>query len=730
MGLSKPRYTYKEILTNETPTVEEWNETLEDISEDLKTLYQERIRIGDLSRLTFNYNQTLVNELTERAARTASKVIDLRILSGQLQEHAIVGGDDFNDGSRIDPGFAREYPRAEIVPGQGIMTLQRVESTKTITEDDDVTVNPLTPGVTRSEKAELRPNVKRFYEGHFYDYIGRSRPEGGIWNLEEKLIDPEQDSEGYSITRISSQFSTATNEDNSKAFDAGVEDGSITTAFYNTDGTAASTADSSGFTDLRNENDTDLRPGEPISVDDIRVVDLGATPEELSASRARMVDNSADSFWECEYVIPRDQPQSGTPTTGFGSVVLPNRDPHDLDENGNPLVSLSAVDKMDLDVEVIVRFAQGPQKVNFITLNPYEFEQAAWLEVYDVATAPSQDSPFETIPGFGQGLFQNTLTDEANEELDEGTFKTTLAPTRYSYRGQGVWTFPVREVEQIRFKIRQKAPIFSDYQVMNIQLRRTLTRTRNDLTLVRDDTRVVKLSYLQTIQAQDDRQFQQEVSGVTGGGSSSGTNVQHKSRPLWQKILDPLSIFSSDKTVTTSISHSDSGWQVIRTWFETKRNMARYSIGIRDIGAFGYRYAESSEVVSVPFSSPKEVMKVQLRVDQIIPDELPIDRQWIQYFVSVDEGNEWLAINPLDHPTAFADDGSIVPYTYSFNLDTAGPQADGVTSMLTENPVRSIRFRAVFRTDPSIQDGDRVTPVLKSYRVLMYPRGGLTDAGF
>lgn len=691
-NLAQRRFHYRERLKTEVPTVETWNESLEDIQEDVSTLYEERVRVGELAKLTFNYNQVLVQELTERAARTASRVIDLRILSGQLQQHAIVGGDDFNDETRIDGGFAKENPAAEIVPGQGIVTLKRVESIQAIKDTDEVTINPITPGVNRQELAtDTRPNINRFYEGHFYDYIGRARPEGNVWNLEEVL--QTTSAEGDSNTIIAPYFDFTVFKDQ-RPIGPGVG------------------------------KEEALAVGQVLRPQDIRVIDRGATKEELRISRARMVDGNPDTFWECEYVVSRMVDLSDVPINSRDSVLKT------LERNNNDFITLEEADVLDLDIEIIIRFTLGPQPVNFLTLNPYDFDYPAWVEVTDVATAPAEDAVFETIPGFNQGLFHNTLTDEANEELEEGTFKATLAPTRYSYRGQGVWTFPKRDVAKIKFKLRQKTPIQSPYQRLALQIRRVLTKTVGSWSEIRESTRVVKLTYLQTVQALDDRQLLEELAGSTEGGSASGSSTNTQRRPVWQRILDPLSLFSSDKTTTVSSSHTDTGWSVMKEWLETKDTVARYAIGIRDIGAFSYRYAPSSELVSVLFTSPKEIIKAQLRVDQIIPEELAPDQQWIKYYISSDEGQTWLQINPLDHPTAFGDNGSITPYTYTFNLEKEGPQAEGTSTIRTPVPVRSLRFKAVFFADSTLRDGDRITPVLKSYRVFMFPKGGLTDAGF
>ena len=388
------------------------------------------------------------------------------------------------------------------------------------------------------------------------------------------------------------------------------------------------------------------------------------------------------------------------------------------------------VDIFDLEVEVVLRLRQGIQRhANFISLNPLNFGERAWLEVFDVATAETDQSPFLPIEGFDQGLFANTLTDEANEELSEGVHKAVLAPSRYSYRGQGIWTFPTRRVNSVRLKLRQRTPVPSPYQRMHVQLRRTITRSVGTWSVIRDQTKVVKLSYLQTIQAMDDLNFRNEIAGVTTGGSSSGSQT-HTTSAKWYYYAFFGLFGGAPKSSSISTSHNDTGWQVTRTWLATYWDFMRYPIGIRDIGVFGYVFSPTSEVVSVPFASPKEILKVQVKVDDFIPAALPAEGRWIRYYVSVDNGQEWLPINPLDHPTVYDDEGAILPYTYTFNAEVAGPQGETNRVVNTREPVRHVRFRAVLSTDESLEDGDRLTPVLKGYRVLMTPRGGLSDGGF
>jgi len=234
-------------------------------------------------------------------------------------------------------------------------------------------------------------------------------------------------------------------------------------------------------------------------------------------------------------------------------------------------------------------------------------------------------------------------------------------------------------------------------------------------------TREVRFSYLQTLQLVSDQVNAGELAGETQGFSLSANRTKGGRSGF-------LGIGAKGAS-SSSVSVDDSGWIISRTWQETFYDRIRYSIGIRDIGAFSYRFEPSSELVSLPFRSPRELLKIELRVDEFIPSVLPNNRRWIEYYVSIDNGQDWIRMNPLDHPTLFNDAGNIVPRTLTLNLDDGGPQGDAVTAMKTERPVYEARFRAVFFNDPTLPDGDRFSPVLKGYRLLMLPRGGLSDAG-
>lgn len=233
-------------------------------------------------------------------------------------------------------------------------------------------------------------------------------------------------------------------------------------------------------------------------------------------------------------------------------------------------------------------------------------------------------------------------------------------------------------------------------------------------------SREVKLTYLQSVQV---TAGEADVGLLAGEGGGIGSVSSSQSKPGSPGFLG----IGASAGSSSSSQSNDSGWVINRQWRETSFDKVRYAVGLRDIGIFFYEFTEVSEFVSVPFKSPKEIAKVELRVVEQIPTIFKPDRRYIEYYVSPDNGKTWHRINPLDHPTITADDGQIVPRIITFNTEVGGLDSDLQKFVTTEEPVYELRYRVVMRTDTSVQDPQRYSPVLKKVSMLMYPKGGLRE---
>jgi hypothetical protein len=231
-------------------------------------------------------------------------------------------------------------------------------------------------------------------------------------------------------------------------------------------------------------------------------------------------------------------------------------------------------------------------------------------------------------------------------------------------------------------------------------------------------SRVVKLTYLQSQQVRGGGRDLGEIAGE-GGGVGRVTNSS--SSPGSAGFLG---IGASPSRSSTSTSE-DTGWILSRVWDETYFDKVAYRIGLRDVGVFNYNFADSSEFVSIRYHSPKPISKVSVRVVEQIPASYPIGPRYIEYYVSHDDGKTWTRINPLDHPTLVGADGLVVPRTINYNPDVGGDALPSTTVVQTDSPVLFLRFRAILRASPEVENAGQHTPILKRYRLLMYPKGGL-----
>lgn len=432
MSIGEPNTKYSPLEKGIPPSSVQYNRTMEEIQSDIEASYREVRNLENAQVSSFNFSKTAFGELKARLSEATSKVVDLNLLNNLLEQDILVGGDDFLSTEFIDSDFPLQNTEADILINSGIVVLKRTGTNNVATPDTKVKVIPLQPaGVVTTPTYD---NENRFYEGDYFDYAARARPEGDQWHL-ETLVDENIAGGRTGDTSIQVRKKTSIDELH-RALDR------ITAA-----------PDPSSFV----------------------IIDLGASEEEKESVRKKMLDEDPTSWWESEYVITTSAP-------------LLDKD-EILSENGNGLnntqVNLDPNllrqralnnDIEDLIVEITLDFPEE-QNINFITLNPFNFGETAWIDVLSIEIA-SGDENFRPIRGFNQGLFDNTITDEANEFLNEQRESETLAPSRFSYKGQGVWSFPSQTAKIIKFRIRQRVPIPNPYHKMHVLMTRTIRKSR------------------------------------------------------------------------------------------------------------------------------------------------------------------------------------------------------------------------------------------------------------
>jgi len=225
-------------------------------------------------------------------------------------------------------------------------------------------------------------------------------------------------------------------------------------------------------------------------------------------------------------------------------------------------------------------------------------------------------------------------------------------------------------------------------------------------------TKVVKLTYLQTLAQANN------LISVNSLGSKPKDSGEFKVSASSSNTNFGLT--KKKKNVTAQIKTS--GVKIKDTWLQPYFDKISYKIGIKELSVSSYTFAEVSEIVSVPFKSPKEIVKVSLVVDEYIPPVFSTSAAWIHYFVKVEGEEAWVRINPINKSTFFNKEGLIIPKIINFNLPKPGTAQLEDNYIFTENPVSVLRFKAVLRRPSTGKNKASMTPLLKSYRLVMVPR--------
>jgi len=216
------------------------------------------------------------------------------------------------------------------------------------------------------------------------------------------------------------------------------------------------------------------------------VVDKGASEKELNVVRLEMFDDNPDTFWECEYLVEKitgyrhrgtqeqlsvEEYQKLRQQQMDSVVTIENQEINVVDE----YIPMVGKQPAGLNIEFIVKFKE-PTTVNWIELNPNNFSKTLYIDVLSILTSEDGEN-YQELEGFADRAYDLTLTSEANKELTEREVLATLAPDKFKYEGQGLWTFAPRKVRTIKFKIRQRQAYTVPYEVLMAELEQTVTHS-------------------------------------------------------------------------------------------------------------------------------------------------------------------------------------------------------------------------------------------------------------
>jgi len=246
--------------------------------------------------------------------------------------------------------------------------------------------------------------------------------------------------------------------------------------------------------------------------------------------------------------------------------------------------------------------------------------------------------------------------------------------------------------------------------------------------VIREITRLIKLTYLQSIQITESDRPAEDFTGVgsdfSGLESALSTIKKEKKRAPYEAVLDTLFPYTADPTRRRE---QDTGWSVVDIDKEVKWDIAVWRVGVRDVALNSFSFSEVASVVSVPAISPKPIWKITLKTDEIIPPQFDKNQAWILYYISFDEGTNWLRINPLGKPTRFTETGSVVPRIITVNSETP-PNDPEFMNIITDEEHTQVRIKITLRRDPTLENSERLSPMLRGYKLLLYPVGGLSGS--
>ncbi len=81
----------------------------------------------------------------------------------------------------------------------------------------------------------------------------------------------------------------------------------------------------------------------------------------------------------------------------------------------------------------------------------------------------------------------------------------------------------------------------------------------------------------------------------------------------------------------------------------------RYSVALKDVNIYSSQYAETAEIISTKYGVSQPISSISLYADEGIPS-INKDFDWLQYYVSIDNGSTWTQIMPISRPNINSND--------------------------------------------------------------------------
>lgn len=138
----------------------------------------------------------------------------------------------------------------------------------------------------------------------------------------------------------------------------------------------------------------------------------------------------------------------------------------------------------------------------------------------------------------------------------------------------------------------------------------------------------------------------------------------------------------------------------------------RRSISLRDV-SFGYEeYAENTEIVSRQFDLPYEIEYMTISSEFKFSGETTGSEQdLIQYYISVDQGSNWLQISPIENP--FIAVPEVIAFNQNIDSSFRLPGVEYYTQPSVPISIKGFSVKIVLKKP----FGQNLTPMIYSYKV-------------
>ena len=224
---------------------------------------------------------------------------------------------------------------------------------------------------------------------------------------------------------------------------------------------------------------------------------------------------------------------------------------------------------------------------------------------------------------------------------------------------------------------------------------------------------VTSTNYLEKDKPQDGKRVD--------GPKPSVTNLGFKYDPSSHTLIQPVAesghtVDNTNKIINALFTKPEvrdvqAGIETIDAW--------RYQIGLRETLAANYRFDQTSDYVSVSYTYVNPITSLQLVVKDEVPKEFPTG-DYINYFISIDEGQVWYPIAPMNRSGS----GKTM-YLINSNMPVDG-RLDYNGYIDTKEPVTKVRLKISLSRPTNLKDSDYYSPIVYDYELKCTVESGVS----